>query len=64
MLPSLAAGIGALLKREQRKFAAGIAIASMSLSFVLAMVAFVHLLGAAGSGYSSISPGCNSDRNG
>ena len=45
VLPLLAAGIGALLKREQRRFAAGIAITSISLSFVLAMVAFVHLLG-------------------
>ena len=43
-LPILAAGIGALLKQSQRKFAACIAIASMSLSFVLAVVAFAHLL--------------------
>jgi NADH-quinone oxidoreductase subunit L len=43
-LPILAAGIGALLKQGQRKFAATIAIASMSLSFVLAVVAFAHLL--------------------
>src|SRR6202789_677006 len=45
VLPLLAAGIGALLKREQRRLAATIAITSISLSFVLAMVAFVHLLG-------------------
>ena len=44
-LPLLAAGIGALLKREQRRFAATIAITSISFSFALAMVAFVHLLG-------------------
>src|SRR5580704_17891106 len=43
-LPILAAGIGALLKQSQRKFAGGLAIASMSLSFVLAVVAFAHLL--------------------
>jgi NADH-quinone oxidoreductase subunit L len=43
-LPILAAGIGALLKQGQRKFAATIAICSMSLSFVLAVVAFAHLL--------------------
>jgi NADH-quinone oxidoreductase subunit L len=43
-LPILAAGIGALLKQGQRKFAATLAIASMSLSFVLAVVAFAHLL--------------------
>ena len=44
-LPILAAGIGALLKREQRRFAATIAITSISFSFVLAVVAFVLLLG-------------------
>src|ERR1700675_287763 len=43
-LPILAAGIGALLKQGQRKTAAALAIASMSLSFVLAVVAFAHLL--------------------
>jgi NADH-quinone oxidoreductase subunit L len=43
-LPVLASGIGALLKQRQRGFAAGVAIASMSLSFVLAVVAFAHLL--------------------
>ena len=52
-LPLLAAGIGALLKQSQRRFAATIAIASMSVSFVLAVVAFAHLLLAAGSGCSS-----------
>src|SRR6201996_9273135 len=43
-LPVLAAGIGALLKRGQRTFAATLAICSMSASFVLAVVAFAHLL--------------------
>jgi NADH-quinone oxidoreductase subunit L len=43
-LPILAAGIGALLKQSQRKVAAAIAICSMSVSFVLAVVAFAHLL--------------------
>jgi len=43
-LPILAAGIGALLKQGQRRIAAGLAIASMSVSFVLAVVAFAHLL--------------------
>jgi NADH-quinone oxidoreductase subunit L len=43
-LPILAAGIGALLKQGQRKIAAAIAICSMSISFVLAVVAFAHLL--------------------
>ena len=44
VLPLLAAGIGALLKQSQRRFAAAIAIASIGLSFVLAMIAFAHLL--------------------
>jgi NADH-quinone oxidoreductase subunit L len=43
-LPILAAGIGALLKQGQRTTAAALAIVSMSLSFVLAVVAFAHLL--------------------
>ena len=43
-LPILAAGIGALLKRGQRKSAATLAIGAMSVSFVLAVVAFAHLL--------------------
>jgi NADH-quinone oxidoreductase subunit L len=43
-LPIMAAGAGALLKQSQRRLAATIAIASMSLSFVLAVVAFGHLL--------------------
>src|SRR5438874_419905 len=43
-LPILAAGIGALLKQGQRKSAATLAIGAMSVSFVLAVVAFAHLL--------------------
>jgi NADH-quinone oxidoreductase subunit L len=43
-LPLLAAGIGALLKQRQRKFAATIAIGAMGLSLVLALAAFAHLL--------------------
>jgi NADH-quinone oxidoreductase subunit L len=43
-LPILAAGIGALLKQRQRIFAATIAIGAMSLSFLLAVNAFAHLL--------------------
>jgi NADH-quinone oxidoreductase subunit L len=43
-LPILAAGLGALLKRSQRRFAATIAIGAMSISFLLALVAFAHLL--------------------
>ena len=43
-LPLLAAGIGALLKRPQRRLAASIAIAALSGSFVLAVVALTYLL--------------------
>jgi NADH-quinone oxidoreductase subunit L len=43
-LPLLAAGIGALLKQRQRKFAATIAIGAMGLSLVLALAAFAYLL--------------------
>src|SRR5882762_2307601 len=43
-LPIVCAGVGALLKRSQRKFAATLAIGAMSISFVLAVVAFAHLL--------------------
>ena len=43
-LPILAAGLGALLKQRQRRLAASIAIASISVSFVLAAVDFGHLL--------------------
>jgi NADH-quinone oxidoreductase subunit L len=43
-LPLLAAGIGALLKQRQRRFAATIAIGAMGISLVLALAAFAHLL--------------------
>ena len=43
-LPIVAAGIGALLKQSRRKFAAAIAIASMTLSLVLAVIAFAYVL--------------------
>jgi NADH-quinone oxidoreductase subunit L len=43
-LPIFAAGIGALLRQRQRALAAGIAIASMTVSFVLAMAAFGQVL--------------------
>jgi NADH-quinone oxidoreductase subunit L len=44
VLPLAAAGIGALLKQSQRRFAAAIAIAAIGCSFVLAMIVFAHLL--------------------
>jgi NADH-quinone oxidoreductase subunit L len=43
-LPLLAAGIGALLKQRQRRFAATIAIGAMGISLLLALAAFAHLL--------------------
>ena len=43
-LPIFAAGIGALLKQSRRNFAAAIAIASMTLSFVLAVIALACVL--------------------
>jgi NADH-quinone oxidoreductase subunit L len=43
-LPIFAAGVGALLKQSRRKLAAGIAIASMTVSLVLAVIAFAYVL--------------------
>ena len=43
-LPIFAAGIGALLKQSQRKLAAASAIASMTLSLLLALIAFAYVL--------------------
>jgi NADH-quinone oxidoreductase subunit L len=43
-LPIFAAGVGALLKQSRRRFAAGIAIASMTGSLVLAVIAFAYVL--------------------
>jgi NADH-quinone oxidoreductase subunit L len=43
-LPIVAAGVGALLKQSRRKFAAAIAIASMTFSLVLAVIAFACVL--------------------
>jgi NADH-quinone oxidoreductase subunit L len=43
-LPLFAAGIGALLKRSQRRFAATIAIGAMGISLLLALAAFSHQL--------------------
>jgi NADH-quinone oxidoreductase subunit L len=44
-LPIVAAGLAALLKQPRRKTAAGLAIGSMGLSLLLALVAFVHVVG-------------------
>ncbi|MES2393557.1 MAG: NADH-quinone oxidoreductase subunit L [Acidobacteriota bacterium] len=43
-LPLLAGGIIALAKRSQRVLAASLAIGSMAVSFVLALIAFAHVL--------------------
>jgi NADH-quinone oxidoreductase subunit L len=43
-LPIVAASVGALLKQSRRKFAAAIAIASMTVSLVLAVIAFACVL--------------------
>ncbi len=42
--PLIAAGVGALLKQRQRTFAAAIAVAGISFSFVLAAIAFGSVL--------------------
>ncbi len=44
VLPMLAAGVSALLKREQRRLSASLAIGSMGISFVLALSAFAQAL--------------------
>jgi len=44
LLPLVAAGISALLRREQRSMAAGLAIGSLVVSFLLSCVAFVATL--------------------
>jgi NADH-quinone oxidoreductase subunit L len=43
-VPIAAAGIIALLKQPRRKLAAGLAIGSMSFSFLLSLIAFGHVL--------------------
>jgi NADH-quinone oxidoreductase subunit L len=44
VLPILAAGVIAVLKQRHRTLAASLAIGSMALSFLLSVIAFVHLL--------------------
>ena len=45
VIPLLAAGLGALLQREQRRLAAGLAIGGMALSWLLSCAAFFTTLG-------------------
>ncbi|HEU5342349.1 NADH-quinone oxidoreductase subunit L [Edaphobacter sp.] len=44
VLPALAAGLTALAKQRSRRFAATLAIGTMSLSLLLSVCAFVHVL--------------------
>src|SRR5215469_12998753 len=47
-LPLLAAGVSAFAQRRHRRFAASVAIGSMSLSLLLSLSAFVHALPSSG----------------
>src|ERR1035437_7011047 len=49
-LPLLAAGLGALAKQRQRRFAASLAIGSMTLALVLSCMAFANALQHSGHG--------------
>jgi NADH-quinone oxidoreductase subunit L len=49
-LPGLAAGLSALAKQRNRRFAASLAIGSMGLSFLLSLCAFAHVLRSSGHG--------------
>jgi NADH-quinone oxidoreductase subunit L len=49
-LPALAAGLSALAKQRNRRFAASLAIGSMGLSFLLALCAFANTLRSSGQG--------------
>src|SRR5271168_3102216 len=52
-LPGLAAGLSALAKQRNRRFAASLAIGSMGLSFLLSLSAFFHVLALIHSGISA-----------
>ncbi len=43
-LPIVASGLSALLKQKKRKTSAALTIGSMSLSFVLSLIAFIHVV--------------------
>ena len=53
-LPLLAAGISALLKQRSRRLASALAISSMSISFLLAIAAFAHVLALRSSGLATM----------
>src|ERR1700744_3797753 len=48
VLPGLAAGLSALAKRQNRRLASSLAIASMGVSFLLSLRAFVYALSISG----------------
>jgi NADH-quinone oxidoreductase subunit L len=52
-MPLLAAGMTALAKQRSRRFAAGVAIGSMFLSFVLSVAAFVQVFGRISNGIAA-----------
>src|SRR5271154_5051997 len=53
-LPALAAGLSALAKQRNRRFAASLAIGSMGLSFLLSLCAFAHTLSSNSQGEPAI----------
>src|SRR5271155_1839547 len=53
-LPGLAAGLSALAKQRNRRFAASFAIGSMGLSFLLSLCAFGHVLRSGGQGETAM----------
>jgi NADH-quinone oxidoreductase subunit L len=53
-LPAFAAGLSALARQRNRRFAASLAIGSMGLSFLLALCALAHTLSSSGHGEPAI----------
>jgi NADH-quinone oxidoreductase subunit L len=53
-LPAFAAGLSALARQRNRRFAASLAIGSMGLSFLLSLCAFVHTLSSSSHGEPAI----------
>jgi NADH-quinone oxidoreductase subunit L len=53
-LPAFAAGLSALARQRNRRFAASLAIGSMGLSFLLSLCAFAHTLPSSGHGEPTI----------
>jgi NADH-quinone oxidoreductase subunit L len=53
-LPAFAAGLSALARQRNRRFAASLAIGSMGMSFLLALCALAHTLSSSGHGEPAI----------